>query len=178
MLLLMGMSGLQAQFNGPGPILSVGIGLGVSSHAGSYEVDEIIRIRQYPGFRAFNIEAKMGWALSSRLQTYAVGRISPANSTVSPYQSTYTGGAIAMNFSEDLPFFVFAGAGYYRAKVDRGLRVGHGTLYNVGFGKQFSTHFYMDINAHFGKMKPGDISPDPFDDQELNFSVMLDYSFF
>ncbi len=170
---------LSSQTLQPGPLLSFGIGLGFSTHASSYEVDELVRIKRYPGFRAYNLEARAGWVPTARLQVYALGRLSPSNSTISPYRALYAGGAVSYAFSDYLPFFVLAGGGFNQAKVNHGVKAGKGTLFNFGVGKYFTEKFFMEINVHFGKMQSyGEIEPDPFDDRETNVYVMLGYRVF
>lgn len=141
-----------------GRILTLGFGAGDSGHAGSYIVEQDFRTKQFSGFRALVIEAKVGWNFWEMTSIYGVARVSPSNSIVSPYRSTYIG----IGLSQALPFmksiYGIANYGSYRSSLGRGINSGNGNLFNIGAGIRLDESVFLEINKTFGELT--EIDPD------------------
>jgi len=168
-----------AQFGDPGLLFSIGVGPGYSAHADSYEEREPFRLREYPGFRIFIVESKLGWVLSEQTAIYLHGNVSPSSATISPYRSYYAGIGISQSLSFASSFYLKAGAGYMNAAVEKGMSVGSGILANLGIGFNITKKFYVDINTVFGKLEEENyLDPNPFNAGEFQLNVILSYAIF
>ncbi|NNF36910.1 MAG: hypothetical protein HKN68_22600 [Saprospiraceae bacterium] len=147
----------EAQYDS-GRITTIGFGAGDSGHAGSYMVEEDFRTKEFSGFRALVIEVKLGWNFWEMTSIYGVARVSPSNSIVSPYRSTYLG----IGLSQALPFmkriYAIGNYGSYRSSLGRGVHSGKGNLFNIGAGIMLDDNIFMEINKTFGELT--DIDPD------------------
>ena len=108
---------------------SIGFGIGYSSHASSYFLDDGLRIKEFSGFRAVVLDTKIGWRFHESLAVFGTWKYSPGNATVSPYRSTYLGGGIAYHFGDSKQFSINGGLGKYQAKVGRNEAFGNCLLY-------------------------------------------------
>jgi hypothetical protein len=131
---------------------SFGIGMGSSTHAESYIIDEGFVVRRYSGFRQMELEAKIGWTFKEYTSLYVLGRFSPSNSSISPYKETYTG----IGLYQDLPFAnwctVILGAGSKSSSTKRHGTLGKGTLIDTGLGFNISNKVYLEFHRLGGKM--------------------------
>ena len=176
MILCCGTS-LSAQFGSAGPLVALSIGPGYSRHAGSYELDRGFDVREYPGFRAYVFEIKGGWKFAESTAVFVNYKTSPANSTISPYRSNYRGFGMTQMLGDT--WYLLGGAGINKAKVDKGVKVGEGTLINVGAGFIIKNSVTMEFTAYFGNMEDNiEIDPNPFRSTELMFNAAVQLSIF
>ncbi|MDX1478715.1 MAG: hypothetical protein R3301_13475 [Saprospiraceae bacterium] len=167
---------LSAQFGEPGLMLTFGVGTGYSSHGDDYQIDELYRVREYTGFRALIFETKLGWRLGEQTFIHLTGRVSPANTTISPYRYYYGGAGLAQSFYFMGPVYVHGGIGLAKAGVESGRHVATGVMKTAGVGIHISTDFFMELATVFGNYDPrSDLSPNPFDARESQFQVVFMY---
>jgi hypothetical protein len=144
----------------PGRLTTISFGAGNSSHAGSYTIQESFREKQFSGFRALIFEIKLGWSFAEVTSIYGVTRLSPSNSIVSPYRSTYFG----LGLSQALPFYrqlyVTGNYGKYASSLGAGIKAGSGNLINLGAGMRLDDNLYAELNRTFGNLKGMDSSLD------------------
>lgn len=171
-------SNVGAQFGEPGLLFSIGVGTGYSSHADSYQlIEPAVRIRDYPGYRIFVIESKIGWKFGEQTAVYLNGNVSPGNTTITPYRSFYAGIGISQSLSFASTFFLKGGVGYSYAAVEKDKSVGTGILVNLGVGFDLGKKFYVDINTFFGKYDEDTyLDPNPFNAGEFQFNIILYYT--
>lgn len=169
----------QAQFGDKGFLFSLAAGTGYSAHADSYEVDEVYRIREYPGVRIFNLETKVGWNFGEQTAVYATGSVSPGNTTVTPYRSYSAGIGASQSFGYASSFYAKAGAVYYSAGVEKGHTVGTGILTNIGVGVAVGPKSFFELNTFFGKLDEENyLDPNPFQANEFQISIMFSFAIF
>lgn len=148
-----------------------GFSIGNSSHADSYFIDQFGSNREYPGLRLYNFDARVGWEFHKRIGIYSIIKFSPANTTVSPYRSSYYGGYLTYYLTNDPRYFVFAGAGKYNSKISKDETTGDGVLMNFGVGVELRQQILVELNVLTGAMDHGNVTPDPFIDREVNISL-------
>lgn len=144
---------------------------GYSTHAATYmAVDQGVPTT-YTGFRALNLDVRGGWGINDRAILFGTIKASPGSSTISYYHSLYGGGALAYYLGKRSNFALHAGAGYYNAKIRRGIQAGKGVLFNLGAGYEISRHFTLETMILAGKLSGNDAYPFPFRSNELNTSL-------
>ncbi|MDX1408388.1 MAG: hypothetical protein R3330_09650 [Saprospiraceae bacterium] len=178
MLSLATLNPLQAQFGEAGPLLTFGIGTGYSAHGDDYQVDEVYRIREYPGFRALIFESRVGWRVNEQTFVHLTGRVSPANTTISPYRYYYAGGGLSQSFGFLGSFYVHGSVGVAKAGIGAGRNAGSGLLTSAGLGFRISAGYFAEVTAVFGKYDADiQLDPNPFDRQETQLQFMMVFSF-
>lgn len=165
----------EAQFE-EGLLLTFGIGSGYSSHAGSYTVTELFRVKKFSGFRAIVIEGRAGWNFWDLTTVYGIFRVSPANSIVTPYRSTYAGIGLSQTIPQARTWYLTGNFGKYNSGLGRGRKTGSGNLINIGIGHQLGDNLYVELNTTVGSLD----SPDPEIDissEEKSFFVVFSFKF-
>lgn len=153
---------------------SIGYGFGYSSHAAAYFVQEDFRVKDFSGIRVIVLDSKIGWRFGERIGLFGTWKYSPGNSTISPYRSTYFGGALAFYF-EGLS--IHGGIGTFQSKLEKNEIAGKGRLTNLGITLHLTSNFACELNVLTGKMQPGDVVPYLVDSTEFNFTVGMAYLF-
>ena len=167
----------KAQFGEKGVLFSLAAGTGYSSHADSYQVVESFRVREYPGIRIFNVEAKLGWNFGEQTAIYLTAAASPGNTTITPYRSYSTGIGISQSLGYASSFYVKGGAVYYSAGIEKGKTVGTGILTNLGVGVGVGPRSYFEFNTCFGKLDEENyLDPNPFKSGEFQFNIMFSFA--
>ena len=164
-----------AQFE-EGKLITLAFGTGISDHAGSYTVKEDFRTKQFSGFRALIIEARLGWNFWETTNIYGLARMSPSNSTVSPYRSYYYG----IGGAQALPFFTrlyFMGDyGKYLSSLGDGIKAGSGNLYTIGIGFRIDDNLFFEGNVMRGNLSEIDSRID-IQSSEKKLFAKVAYSF-
>lgn len=153
---------------------SIGYGLGYSSHASSYFVDDGFRVKEYSGFRTIVLDTKIGWNFHKRIGISGTWKYSPGNTTISPYRSNYLGGELAYFFGDFQQFSIHGGLGKYQAKVGRDELFGNGLLANYGAVIKAGNNFGIELNVLSGKIEFDDAN---LDSTEFNFTAGLVFLF-
>ena len=167
----------KAQFGEKGVLFSLAAGTGYSSHADSYQVVESFRVREYPGVRIFNVEAKLGWNFGEQTAIYITGTVSPGNTTITPYRSYSSGIGISQSLGYASSFYVKGGAVYYSAGIEKGKTVGTGILTNLGVGVGVGPRSYFEFNTFFGKLDEENyLDPNPFKSGEFQINIMFSFA--
>lgn len=156
---------------------SIGYGLGHSSHASSYAVDDGFRTKQFSGFRTIVLDTKIGWGFHKNIVAFGTWKFSPGNTTISPYRSNFLGGGLSVYFGDLQQFAIHGGAGKYQAKISRNEVVGNGLLVNYGAVVKLSNNFGVEINVLSGKLEVDDANPTTFQSSEFNFTAGMVYLF-
>jgi hypothetical protein len=159
-----------------GRITTLGFGAGDSRHAGSYVLEQSFRTKQYSGFRALIVEAKVGWNFFETTSVYGVGRYSPPNSIISPYRSTFFGVGVSQVLPAINRFYLIGNYGYYNSSLGEGINAGSGDLLNYGIGIRLSDYLYFEINNTVGTLEEIDESIDISSDMNFVFGI-ISYSF-
>jgi len=152
---LVSLTDATGQVDRSGFIFGIGIGSGYSKHAGSYSIvrsTSLGKSEEYSGFRILAADLKVGWGFARRAQVYYTFKYSPANSTISPYQSLYQGVALAYSPKSLELFIISVGAGINNTR-DRNEKLGKGTMANFALGYEINPHFLLEVNTIFGKME-------------------------
>lgn len=160
--------------NNRGLTWSIGYGVGYSSHAAAYFVEEDFRVKDFSGIRVIVLDSKIGWRFGERIGLFGTWKYSPGNSTISPYRSTYFGGALAFYFQQ---LSIHGGIGTFQSKLGKNEIAGKGRLTNLGITLHLTSNFACELNVLTGKMKPGDVVPYLVDSTEFNFTVGMAYLF-
>ncbi len=164
-----------AQFE-EGRLITLAFGTGVSDHAGSYTIREDFRTKQFSGFRALIIEARLGWNFWETTNIYGMARISPSNSTISPYRSFNYGIGVA----QAIPFFnrlYFMGDyGKYSSSLGDGIRAGSGNMYTLGIGLRIDDNLFFEGNVMRGNLSEIDSEID-IQSKEKKLFAKVSYSF-
>ena len=104
------------------PTAGIGAGLAISNHAGSYETQKDLQsvYQSHAGLRLLTTQIKAGWMFFQSIMVNYTLKYAPPNDTVSPYSSTYHGGAITW-FPISYPKWNFGiGAGRNKVKDTQG----------------------------------------------------------
>jgi hypothetical protein len=110
---------------------------------------------------------------------YLTANVSPGNTTITPYRSTYAGVAASQSFGYASSFYVKGGAGYYSAGIEKGKKVGSGILANLSVGMAMSPKSYLELNTYFGKLDEENyLNPNPFNSGEFQITVLISYAIF
>jgi len=124
------------------------------------------------------LEGKAGWTLGEKTRLHFSYWLSPNNSTISPYRSSYAAFGVSQSVPSVPWLYVNGGVGYNKAGVEKGLNVGTGILTNLGIGISADNNFFLEFNTFFGKMDEENyLDPNPFGANEFKFNVMLAYDF-
>ena len=154
----------------------VGFGFGLSKHAGSYQSETILnQIESFSSFRIIALDFKAGWGFGPVQALYTL-KVTPANSTISPYKSFYQG--IILSYSSQKNLIYSAGAGINKAGDKTG-NLSRGTLVNLALGYEFNPKFLLEVNTLFGKME-NTPPPDTYlnSNSEFSFVVTINYLFY
>lgn len=147
---------------------SLGLGIGHSSHASSYAVDDGFRIKEFSGFRSIVLDTKIGLRFHEIIGAFGTWKFAPGNSIISPYRSNYLGGGLAIYFGYEKQFSIHGGLGSYQAKVDKNEILGSGLLINYGAMIQLSNNFGFEFNILSGKIEADSATPFRIDSTEFN----------
>lgn len=142
-----------AQTRRNGPTAGIGVGLAISNHAGSYETQKDLQTvyQSHAGLRLLATQLKVGWIFFQSIMVNYSLKYTPPNDTVSPYSSTYHGGAITW-FPISYPKWNFGiGAGRNKVKDTQG-GLGDGILGEINIGYEVDPHFIIELNNMFGRM--------------------------
>lgn len=150
---------------------SIGLGVGYSAHASSYSEDNGLRVKEFSGFRAIVLDAKIGWSFFERIGIFGTWKYAPGNSIISPYRSNYLGGGLACYFGDLQQFSIHGGLGKYQTKVGRSEGFGNGLLVNYGTVIKLTDNFGFELNVLSGKVKLDDASSTIPDSMEFNFTA-------
>lgn len=150
---------------------SIGLGVGYSSHASSYFIDEGYRIKEFSGFRSMVLDTKISWRFYERIAIFGTWKYAPGNSIISPYRSNYLGGGLAYYFGDLHQFSLHGGLGNYQAKVGRNEVFGNGLLVNYGMVTKFTDNFGFELNVLNGKIKFDNVNSTISDSREFNFTA-------
>jgi len=166
-------SRVSGQVKKSGIMYGIGLGFGLSKHAGSYEKETIINtIESFSSFRILAIDLKAGWGFG-KIQSFYTLKLTPANSTISPYKSFYQG--ILLSYSPANKLIYSAGAGINKAG-DKSGNLSRGTLVNLALGYEFNPRFLVEINTLFGKME-NTPPPNTYLNSESEFSFVLTFNY-
>ncbi len=159
-----------------GRITTLGIGTGFSDHAASYHIIENFRTRFYPSFRAVTFEGKAGWNFADMTSIYEIARISPGNSTISPYRSFYFGAGIAQSIPGQDKLYLLLAYGKYSSSIGEGRKVGSGNLLHGGLGYNIDDGLFVELTYMGGQLSGIDESVN-IQDSEANISVTFSFGF-
>lgn len=173
---LLMISKVSGQIKKTGLMYGVGFGFGFSKHAGSYQSETILNeIESFSSFRIIALDFKAGWGFGPVQALYTM-KLTPANTTISPYRSFYHGGLLSYSAENKLIYSL--GAGINKAG-DKSGNISRGTLINLALGYEFNPKFLLEVNTLFGKMEntpPPDIYLNS--DSEFSFIVTINYLFY
>ena len=159
-----------------GRLTTLAFGTGVSSHAGSYTINEVFRTKEFSGFRALIIESKLGWNFWETTSLYGVARLSLPNSIISPYRSIYFGFGLSQTIPGVNSMYLISNYGKYKSTLDEGVQAGKGNLLNLGVGLRVDDNLFFELNNTFGKLSNIDeslnISP-----EESQWFFMVSFKF-
>lgn len=164
------------QIRKSGLMYGVGFGFGLSKHAGSYQSETILNeIETFSSFRIIALDLKAGWGFG-HVQAFYTLKLTPANTTISPYKSFYQGGLLS--YSAENKLIVSMGAGIHKAG-DKSGNLSRGTLINLALGYEFDPKFLLEVNTLIGKIE-NTPPPDTFlnSDSEFSFIVTINYLFY
>lgn len=172
-----------SQFEEKGVLLGLGFGIGFSSYGGSYYIQREGPFgnsnREFSGFRAIVVDAKLGYKINEKIAVYGKMINSPSNTTISPYSATWLGGNVAVGLPGSDSFYVFGGAGRHSAKVTSPtIKLSKSILYNGGLGLRVGNSLIFDLNVFVGPMETeNDLLPNPFVDVDKEFLMTLTFNY-
>jgi hypothetical protein len=169
-------SAVSGQIKKTGLMYGAGFGFGLSKHAGSYQSETILnQIETFSSFRIIALDFKAGWGFGP-VQTFYTLKVTPANTTISPYKSFYQG--ILISYSSQNNLIYSAGAGINKAGDKTG-SLSRGTLANLVLGYEFNPKFLLEVNLLFGKMENSP-PPDTYlnSNNEFSFVLTINYLFY
>ncbi len=159
-----------------GIIVGIGLGMGFSKHADSYFIEERFRTKEFSGFRAMALDLKAGWGINNHILLFGTSKMSPSNTTISPYRSIYNGGGVAINFPSNPKVYWIGGLGHIRTGVEKGKKMGTGTMVNLGVSIEMIPHLMAEVNTLFGRIKnTTDLDPYPYSKNEFYLQMTLSY---
>ena len=131
---------LSAQFN-----LALGVGMGFSRHADTYQKEDFFKIFDYPGYRLIVLEARPYYNITDRTAIFTIVRYSPS-SIASPYK--YLSGY--MGVEQTLPDSgIFFTAGYGPNSSFDDEKLSDGPLFMLGLGRK-NELFRWHLSTSFG----------------------------
>jgi len=169
-------SGVSGQIKKTGLMYGIGAGFGFSKHAGSYQSLTILnQIETFSSFRIIALDFKVGWGFGPVQALYTL-KVTPANSTISPYRSLYQG--LILSYSSQNNLVYSAGAGIHKAG-DKSGNLSRGILANLGLGYEFNPKFLLEANTLWGKME-NTPPPDTYlnSNSEFSFVLTINYLFY
>lgn len=159
-----------------GLTLGLGYGIGYSSHAASYK-EQNINLDEFSGFRIIVFDAKIGWRFLNWLEIYGTAKLSPSNTTISPYSSRFIGSAFAIYFSKIPELSIYGGAGKYRSRIKGEDIIGRGTLTNFGLNWNTGSNFLIDMSILAGSINNDFRDELPLSNSEFSISISAAYRF-
>lgn len=157
-----------------GLVLTFGYGVGYSNHAGSYK-EQNINLDEFSGLRIIVVDARIGWKMLDWLEIYGTAKLSPSNSTISPYRSRYFGGAFAIHFSKIPNLSIHGGIGKYQSIIKKKDIEGRGSLANFGLAWNTGSNFLIDLSILTGPIKNDFRDDFPLNNNEFNISIGFAY---